>query len=111
MISEARLQQEIFTYHWNNFPKERGLLFMVYNNAINKIQGAKLKSQGMVAGVSDMIYLSPNTHAPILMEIKTLKGSQSPKQKKWETLVVKNGFCYGLVRNLDSAKKLCGWIQ
>lgn len=108
-ISEARLQQEIFTHHWNNYPDERGLLFMVYNNAVNKIQGAQLKSQGMVAGVSDMIYLNPRTSKVQLLELKTKTGTQSPRQKKWQSLVSDNGFQYHLIRSLEEIKKICGW--
>ena len=57
MISktEAKIQQEVFIYHWNTYPEERKMLFMVHNEAMNEIRGARLKTQGMVKGVSDMI--------------------------------------------------------
>lgn len=108
-ISEDRLQQEIFTYHWNNYPEERGLLFMVHNNPRNRIEGAQLKAKGLVAGVSDMIYLAPMPRLPFLLELKTLSGKQSPEQKAWQTLTYKAGYYYAIVRTLEEAKKICGW--
>ena len=106
MISEDRLQQECFTYHWNTKPKERGLLFMVYNGAVNRIQGAQLKSKGMVKGVSDMIYLRPEGK-PLFIELKTETGRQSQAQKDWELLISNNGYEYVLVRSLEQFITLC----
>lgn len=105
MISEDRLQQECFTWHWNTKPEERGLLFMVYNGAVNRIQGAQLKSKGMVKGVSDMIYLRPGG-SPLLIELKTETGTQSLAQKNWENVVATAGYEYVLVRSLEQFKSI-----
>ena len=104
-ISEDRLQQQIFTYHWNNYPEQRGLLFHVYNGAVNKVQGAQLKSKGMVKGVSDMVYLRPGGK-PLFLELKTEKGRQSPAQKDWERKVTNAGYEYKLIRSLDEFKSI-----
>lgn len=109
MKSEAKIQQEIFVWHWNNYPKERKLLFMVHNEASSRIRGARLKGQGMVAGVSDMIYLNPRKITAILMEVKNEKGRQSDSQNDWEELVTSFGFEYYVVRSVEDAKKVCGW--
>lgn len=107
-ISEDRLQQLIFTHHWNNYPKERGLLFHVYNGAVNKIQGAQLKSKGMMKGVSDLIYLKPGGR-PLLLELKTDIGRQSKAQKDWQESVTIAGYEYHIIRTLEEAKDICGW--
>lgn len=104
-ISEDRLQQQVFTYHWNNYPEQRGLLFMVYNGAVNKVQGAQLKSKGMVKGVSDMVYLRPGGK-PLFLELKTEKGRKSPAQKDWERKVTNAGYKYKLIRSLDEFKAI-----
>ena len=75
MKSEAKIQQEIFVWHWNNYPQERRLLFMVHNEASSRIRGARLKGQGMIAGVSDLIYLNPRTESVVCMEVKNEKGN------------------------------------
>ena len=107
--SENRIQQEIFTYHWNKYPEERGLLFMVHNAGSSRINGARLKSMGMVKGVSDMIYLKPNGSGPIFIEIKTPKGKQSTAQLTWGHNIDKRGYDYHVVRSLEEMKQLCGW--
>ena len=109
-ISEERLQQEIFTFHWNNYPDERKLLFMVHNNPRNKIDGARLKAKGMVSGVSDLVYLNPRIRKPQFLEIKTDDGVQSPNQKDWQDLVTKQGYEYYLIRSLEQVKEVCGWL-
>ena len=81
---------------------------MVHNNAVNSIQGAQLKAQGMVPGVSDMIYLSPNG-GPVMVEVKKSGGQQSPKQREWQKLVTEAGYRYIVVRSLEEAQKELGW--
>jgi len=98
-MSETKLQAEIFQYHWNNCPHERGLLFHVNNKARNRIEGNRMKAMGTVAGVSDLIYLKPGGR-PILIELKFDEGSQSPEQKKWQQAVEAAGYEYVIVRNL-----------
>ena len=107
-ISEDRIQQQIFTGHWNDFPEERNLLFMVHNNPRNKIDGARLKSKGLVAGVSDLIYLSPREVKSFYLEVKTEKGSQSEDQEDWEKLITSLGYCYKVIRSYDEFKKAVG---
>lgn len=107
-ISEDRIQQIIFTSHWNEFPKERKLLFMVHNNPKNKIDGARLKSKGLVSGVSDLIYLNPRTGKPMFFEVKTETGNQSDAQIEWESLISGLGFDYFLIRNYKDFKKFAG---
>lgn len=82
---------------------------MVHNNAVNRIQGAQLKSKGMVAGVSDMIYLVPGG-APILLEIKAPKGTQSKKQASWQKKTEMAGYRYEIVRGLADFQRLCASI-
>src|SRR5690606_32977742 len=105
MISEDRLQQECFTWHWNNYPEERGLLFMVYNGLVSRIQGAQLLSKGMVKGASDMIYLRPGGK-PLFIELKTETGTQSPAQKAWESTVTLAGYQYTIVRSIEQFKSM-----
>ena len=109
--SENRIQQEIFTYHWNKYPEERGLLFMVHNAGSSRINGARLKSMGMVKGVSDMIYLKPDGSGPMFIEIKTPKGRQSETQKTWEIIVTNRSYQYYVVRSLEQMKITCGWTR
>lgn len=100
--SEDQLQAQIFQYHWNNYPDQRGLLFHVNNKARNRIEGAHMKAKGVVPGVSDLIYLRPGGK-PVLMELKTDTGSQSTEQEKWQRAVEAAGYEYVIIRSLASA--------
>lgn len=101
--TESRTQAEIFQHHWNTYPKERGLLFMVHNTPKNKIDGARLKAMGMVSGVSDLIYLSPN--GVVAVEVKTKTGKQSKRQVEWQKSVESIGIRYEVVRGIEDFEK------
>jgi hypothetical protein len=104
-MTEAQLQAQIFQYHWNNLPNERGLLFHVNNKARNTIEGAKFKAIGVIAGVSDLIYLKPGGNL-ILIELKIEGGVQSKEQKKWGLQVKSAGYQYLICRSLEEFIKL-----
>jgi hypothetical protein len=105
-MTEHQLQQAIFTWHWNNLPQERGLLFMVQNTVTDKRQGAILKGMGLIAGVSDMVYLKPGG-VPVFVELKTAGGYQSKEQKQWQGKIEAAGYTYHLVRSLEEFQELC----
>ncbi len=78
---------------------------MVHNTPRNKIDGARLKSMGMVAGVSDMIYLRYD-RAPLCIEFKTDNGRQSPEQKRWQQVAESFGCEYRIIRTFDEKSVL-----
>lgn len=99
-ITESRLQAEIFQYHWNHYPNERGLLFHVNNKARNAIEGNKMAAMGVVKGVSDLIYLCPGGK-PVLIELKLWDGKISKEQVKWQATVQRAGYSYMILRSLQ----------
>jgi hypothetical protein len=58
-----------------------------------------MKGMGVVAGVSDMIYLSPL--GVVALEFKTETGRQSEVQKQWQQLVEAAGVTYKIIRSID----------
>lgn len=105
--TEGRLQQEIFTKHWNQYPEERRLLFAVNNNSVNRIKGAQMKSIGVVSGVSDLIYLNPRRGLQFL-ELKLPKGRQSPNQIEFQYKVERLGYEYHIIKTLEEFNKVTG---
>ena len=103
-----------FNYQW---PEYRGLLFAVPNGgARSKATAGKLKAEGVVPGVADLILLVPDNYETLAtprsgtwyhsihalcIEMKTEKGYQSPEQKEWAEKVRKYGYRYVVVRSLD----------
>lgn len=62
------------------------------------------KAVGLVAGVSDTIFLwRGKAH---LIEFKTPTGRQSAKQKEWQEKAEAQGFSYHIVRSLEDFKQL-----
>ena len=97
-------------------PELRGLLFSVPNGgARSKATAGRLKAEGVVAGVSDLILLVPCCRAKITennaaeieirhalcIEMKKIGGYQSPEQKDWQKKVEEHGYKYAVCRSLD----------
>lgn len=99
-----------FNLQW---PEYRGLLFAVPNGgARSKATAGKLKAEGVVPGVADLVLLVPQwfttwreqqgcLYAGLCIEMKTTKGHQSPEQKAWQAKVEEMGYKYIVVRILD----------
>ena len=71
------------------------------------ITGARLKEEGVLAGVADLILLVPNAdyHA-LLIEMKTPKGRQSESQRAWQRAVAGNDdYLYVVCRSLEEFMK------
>lgn len=104
-MTEARLQSDCYKYFHNTYPEQRKKLFMVHNNPKNPIDGNRLKAQGMVAGVSDLMLLRDN-RPPLCIEIKLPKGKQQPVQIEWQKIAESTGAEYVIIRSLDEFKAL-----
>lgn len=95
-LPEATLQAACFQMAWNEYPATRRLLAYNLGNSANRIQGARNKALGLIAGRADMELLwSGQLH---YAEFKTTTGTQSPAQKKFEQVVTMHGATYTLIR-------------
>lgn len=104
MYSENKLHQDCYVWFHNTYPNLRGLLCYNLNNSKNKIDGARNKAKGLIAGRSDMVlYYQSNA---FMIEFKTSDGSQSQGQKEWAALVKSQGFQYHIIRSLEEFKLL-----
>lgn len=99
---------------WFNFqwPQYRGLLFAIPNGgARSKATAGKLKAEGVVPGVADLILLVPAKYRvnayleaifpALCIEMKTSNGRQSPEQKEWQAKVESKGYKYAVCHSLD----------
>jgi len=104
MCSEDKLHQDCYVWFHNTYPTMRGLLCYNLNNSKNKIDGARNKAKGLIAGRSDMVlYYQSNA---FMIEFKTSDGVQSAGQKDWAALVTSNGFQYHIIRSLPEFQSL-----
>ncbi len=107
-MSEDKLQQECFIWHSNTYPKLRGLLYHNFGNPRNAIQGAKLKTMGLVSGVADLTLLHKGK--AYFFELKTETGKQSKRQIEWESQVTANKFYYKIIRSVAEFKREVDYI-
>ena len=105
-MTELRLQQDAFVWHWNTYPQYRGLFFRIKNEDTNRISGARNKASGVIPGVADSCLLTPHDGA-IFIEFKLPGQKQTAKQKEWEKKVFSVGGLYYVVDTLDSFKNIC----
>lgn len=86
---EHRIQCACVRWFHLEYPEYKGRLFSVPNGGRrDATTAAKLKAEGVVAGVSDLILLKRNKlYGALLIEMKTESGRQSESQKQWEQIV------------------------
>lgn len=100
---EHKLQSSCVRWFRLQYPKMKHNLFSVPNGGKrDAVTAAKLKEEGALAGVADLILLKPNRfYGALLIEMKTKKGSQSDAQKEWQQKIINDGYNYVVVRSLE----------
>lgn len=85
------------------YPQFAHNLFAVPNGGKrDKVTAGKMKAEGVLAGVSDLIFLKSNANfGALLIEMKDEKGKQSEAQKEWQKLIEADGYKYVVCRSLE----------
>lgn len=61
-----------------------------------------MKSEGVTAGVADVLFLYPNSeYHGLCIEFKTNTGRQQKSQKCFQQAVEAQGYQYAIVRSID----------
>jgi hypothetical protein len=106
---EHQLQVQCVTWFRRQYSGYAKLLFAVPNGGQrNAIVARKLKLEGVVAGVADLMLAIPNTtfHGFVIEMKNGKKGTQSKLQKEWQRLVEKQGYKYSLCRSFEEFEEL-----
>ncbi|WP_195501167.1 VRR-NUC domain-containing protein [Bacteroides clarus] len=105
---EHKLQVSMMNWFRLQYPSMHHNLFAIPNGGRrDAITGKRLKEEGVLAGVSDLIFLKRNRHyGALLIETKTRKGTQRNSQKEWESKITEDGYKYVVVRSLDEFIKV-----
>lgn len=104
---ESNIQIACVKWFRMRYPQYARLLFAVPNGgARDRITGAIMKAEGVVAGVADLILLLPSgDYHGLCIEMKTKTGRQSESQKTWEGDVICHDYRYAVVRSFDEFQK------
>lgn len=108
-VSEHQIQAQIISYFNQSYPTLRKCLFHVQNKASNSIEGAKFKSLGVVAGISDLVLLS--TNQVTFIELKDDKGKQSEHQIQFQHQATILNHQYVIIRSLSEFKALLSQLH
>ena len=96
---------EWFRYSYPTLSKR--LIAVPNGGRRDAVTGAKLKAEGVIAGVADLILLVPcKGYGALLIEMKTAKGRQSQAQKQWEKdLTHRYEYRYVVCHSFDDFRK------
>lgn len=100
---EHKIQCECVRWFYAQWREFGGLLFAVPNGGRrDAATGAKLKREGVVPGVADlMLFVARKGLHGLCIEMKTPKGRQSDVQKIWQQQVQKQGYGYVVCRGVE----------
>lgn len=85
------------------YPNLAMLLYAIPNGgARDRVTGAKLKAEGVVAGVADLFLSVPRCgfHG-MYIEMKAGKNTQTESQKEFQRSVESEGYLYKVIRSFD----------
>lgn len=100
---EHRTQVACVTWFRAKYPSLRHTLFAIPNGGRrDAVTGARLKEEGVLAGVADLALIKSNAHyGALFIEMKTKRGQQSAAQREWQAAITKTGeFKYVVCRSL-----------
>ena len=101
---EDTLQTAIVNWFALQYPEFTGMLFAVPNGGRRDArEGARLKQQGVTAGVADLILLVPRPHI-LLLEIKVKGGKLSDAQKSWLAKAAGQGHATAVAYDFHAAR-------
>lgn len=105
IFEESNLQINCFKYFRYQYPHLAKLFFAIPNGGRrNAREAARMKAEGVTAGVADAILLAPSSNGEynsLCIEFKTEKGRQSDAQKEFQKDAESQGNKYDIVRNFD----------
>lgn len=100
---ESDLQTACVRWFRLQYPSLALSLFAVPNGGSRNLrEAARMKGEGVTAGVADLILLVPRSgYASLCIEMKSAAGRQRPEQKAWQQAVEKAGNRYVVCRSFD----------
>lgn len=104
---EHNMQVSCINWFRYKYPKMHHNLFAVPNGGgRTPSQGKRLKDEGVLKGVADLILLKSNRfYGALLIEMKTPKGRQEPEQREWQKAITADGYKYVICRSFDDFQR------
>lgn len=105
IYAEHNIQRIFVQWFRLQYRQYAPLCFAVPNGgARNTLEAARLKAEGVRAGVADILICVPRGGYGCLgLEFKTARGRQSDAQKAWQAAFEQAGNMYAVVRSVGEA--------
>lgn len=101
---ESKIQQSAVMWFKLQFPHL--VIFAVPNGGTrNKVEAAIMKSEGILAGVADLVLVGMGK--VVFVEMKTPKGTQQDTQKEFQRKVQRLGHEYHICRSIEDFMQVC----
>ena len=102
-LSESQIQHDCVQWFRIRYPSLALMLFAVPNGGKRDAKtGARMKYEGAISGVSDLILLVPKKgYASLCIEMKKPGGKQSEHQRKWQREAEKYRSKYAVCHSLQ----------
>lgn len=111
---ESDLQIACVRWFRLQYPQYARLLFAVPNGGNRNLrEAARMKAEGVTAGVADLILLIPrHEYGALCIELKATKGRQQDSQKMWQEAAENAGNRYTTCRTLEEfIKTITNYMQ
>ena len=102
-LSESQIQHDCIQWFRLQYPSLALMLFAIPNGGKRDAKtGARMKYEGAISGVSDLILLVPKKgYASLCIEMKKPGGKQSEHQRKWQREAEKYRSKYAVCHSLQ----------
>lgn len=103
-FEESDMQQQCVNWFRNNYPSL--ILFAIPNGGRRNVrEAARLKKEGVLAGVADLFLAYPKGQFHgLFIEMKSQKGVLQNTQKDFKYNVENQGYAYTICKSLDDFK-------
>lgn len=113
-MNEHNAQRLLVAWFRDRYPRLAPVFFAIPNGgARDPATGRKLKEEGALPGVPDLMLAVPhNGHAGLFLEIKTRTGTVSKEQRATHDALRAHGYAVAVPRGYDAAKAaIAGYLE
>lgn len=99
---------QVACVRWFRYAYPNRLIFAIPNGgARNAVTGARLKAEGVLAGVPDLMIAEPRGYwAGLFIEMKTATGKLSKEQKQMQVTLTEKGYYFAVCRSFDEFRQI-----
>lgn len=105
-MDEHNIQRLVVAWFRDRFPDLADVFFAIPSGGKrDKVTAARLKSEGALPGVPDLMLATPRGgKAGLFLELKTARGGVSQAQRERQAALAKQGYAVEVAKGYEAAK-------